>query len=201
VRFDGEDVIHPITDREANGQAAHCIEFDTVRGEKTDNNEICVDAANGTLISEKLGAELIEYSNFFPFAGALMPGKISYSFAGAQKMEVTQTMTGLADASPNVLAAPPNAQMYAICTTFRRPIGLSMPQPNPGSGGSDVDIIVRGDVGIDGAIHAAVVQSSERPDLNARALAQVQQWSFTPAMCNGKPDQHEVALTVHFQGY
>jgi outer membrane biosynthesis protein TonB len=39
-----------------------------------------------------------------------------------------------------------------------------------------------------------------RPELNAEALAQVRQWSFTPAMCDTHPDAHEVELTVHFQG-
>jgi len=37
-------------------------------------------------------------------------------------------------------------------------------------------------------------------DLNEEALATARQWSFTPAMCNGKPDAHEVELTVQFQG-
>lgn len=200
VSFDGEDVIHTITDRSLSGRAAHCIQFDTVHGEKTDANEICVDASNSTLLSEKVGAELIEYSDFFPFAGALMPGKINYYLGGAQKMEVAQTLTALVDASPNVLAAPPDARIHSLCTTFRRPIGLSMPQPSPGNGGENVDVIVHGIVGADGGIHEPVVQSSERPDLNAEAVAQVQQWSFTPASCNGRPDQREVLLTVHFQG-
>lgn len=200
VRFDGEDVIHAIVNRDVNGLPARCIEFDTIRGEKTQNNELCVDGANGTLISEKLAPELIEYSDFFPFAGALMPGKISYSQGGVQKMEVAQTMTVLEDASTNVLAAPPNAEMHRLCTTFRRPFGVSMPQPRPGNGGGDVEVIVRGMVGVDGRVYDAVVQRSERPDLNEEALATTRQWSFTPAMCNGKPDAHEVELTVQFQG-
>ena len=50
VRFDGEDVIHTITEREVNGVAARCIGFDTVKGERADHNELCVDAANGTLL-------------------------------------------------------------------------------------------------------------------------------------------------------
>src|SRR5581483_2273699 len=178
VRFNGEDVIHEIIGRNVSGHRARCIEFDTIRGEKTDNNEICVDQSNGALLLEKLGVELIEYSEFFPFAGSLMPGKISYSYAGTQKMEVTQTMTVLDEASENVLAAPANAQMHQLCTTFRRPFGISMPQPRAGNGGENTEVIVRSVVGVDGKIHDAVVQSSERPELNAEAITQVQQWSF-----------------------
>jgi len=200
VRFDGQDVIHSITDRNLSGRLARCIAFDTIRGQHTDNNELCVDATNGTLSLEKIGAELIENSEFFPFAGALMPGRISYSFGGVQKMEIMQTMTALTEADANVLAAPPNASMHQICTTFRRPFGVSMPQPKPGNGGSNVDIVVRGMVGIDGRVYDATVQSSERTDLNAEARELVHQWTFTPAMCDGHPDAHEVDFMLHFQG-
>ena len=200
VRFDGEDVIHSITSREVNGVAARCMDFDTIRGQKVDNNQLCVDVVRGTLLQEKLGPELIEYSEFFPFAGALMPGKIRYSFGGVEKLEITQTMAPLNEITANVLAAPPDATMHRICTTFRRPFGVSMPQPKSGNGGSDTEIIVRGMVGVNGKVYEPVVQSSERPDLNAEALTQVQQWTFTPAMCDGQPDAHEVAVTLHFQG-
>lgn len=200
VRFDGEDVIHTITERDVNGVAARCIAFDTVKGERADHNELCVDAANGTLVLERLGSEVIENSEFFPFAGALMPGKISYTVGGVRTIEITQTMAPLTDADPNVLVAPQNAQMHKLCTTYRRPFGMSMPQPKAGNGAGTVDIVVRGQVGVDGKMYDLAVQSSERPELNAEALAQAQQWTFTPAMCNGQPDVHEAAITLHFQG-
>lgn len=200
VRFDGEDVIHTIVDREVNGAAARCIVFDTVKGERVDHNELCVDAANGTLVLQKLANELIENSEFFPFAGALMPGKISYSVGGVRTIEITQTMAPLPDADQNVLVAPQNARMHKLCTTYRRPIGVAMPQPKPGNGAGTVDVVVRGHVGVDGKMYDLAVQTSERPELNDEALAQAQQWTFTPAMCNGQPDVHEAAITLHFQG-
>ena len=200
VRFDGEDVIHRISERDLNGAAARCIEFDTVKGERADHNELCVDAANGTLVREQIGNELIENSEFFPFAGALIPGKIAYSVGGARTIEITQTITPLTDADQNVLVAPQNAQMHKLCATYRRPFGVSMPQPKPGSGAGTVDVVVRGHVGVDGKMYDLAVQSSERPELNAEALEQAQKWTFTPAMCNGNPDVHEASITLHFQG-
>jgi len=77
---------------------------------------------------------------------------------------------------------------------------VSMPQPKAGNGAGTVDIVVRGQVGVDGRMHDLAVQSSERPELNVEAIAQAQQWTFTPAMCNGQPDVHEAAITLHFQG-
>jgi Gram-negative bacterial TonB protein C-terminal len=200
VRFDGEDVIHRIVTKAVAGKNARCIEFDTVRGQKIDNNELCFDAANNTLLLQKTGDVLIENGDFFPFAGALMPGKIVYSFAGIRKLEISQTMTDLKDASENVLAAPPDAQIRTFCKTFRRPIGVSMPQPKPGNGGRDIDVAVRGIIGMDGKIHEAVVQSAERADLGAEALNLVQQWVFTPGICDGNPNTNEATFIVHFHG-
>lgn len=199
VSFDGEDVIQAITDRKVGDGTLRCIQFDTVTGQKTENNEICVDSANGTTASLRVGNELIEYSDFFPFAGALMPGKISYSYAGIPRLEISQTMTVLRDATPNVLAAPPNARILQACTTFRRAFGESMPQPKPGNGGGDFDVVARGVIGWDGKVHDAVVQSSERPDLNAEAVSLVEQWVFTPALCNGRPVVTEASFTLRFQ--
>lgn len=201
IRFDHEDVIRAIVEKAGSDRhAIRCIEFDTIAGQRNDNNEFCVDPVNGAMVSARVGDELVENSDFFPFAGALMPGKISYSLNGVRKLEITQTMSDIKDAPENVLAAPPNAQTRVYCRTYRRPIGNSMPQPKPGNGGQNTDVLVRGIVGADGKIHGAVVQNSDRPDLNAEALTLVQQWTFTPAMCNGNPNTEEATFILHFQG-
>jgi hypothetical protein len=201
VSFDAEDVIHAIVNKAAGGRTLRCIEFDTIRGETSQyNNEVCVDVVNGTLAATKLGETLVEYSDFFPFAGSLMPGKIVYSHAGLRNLEISQIMTELTDASENVLAAPPNAQLRQRCKTWRRPIGESMPQPKPGNGGRNTDVVIRGIIGTDGKIHEAVVQSVTEPELGAEALSLVRQWVFSPEMCNGNPNPTAADLIVHFRG-
>jgi hypothetical protein len=200
VGFDEADVVRTITDRELGGRLLQCIAFDTILGQMHEDNELCLDGANGTLISEKLGDDFIENSDFFTFAGALLPGKITYSVLGSPKLEIAQSMTVLTDATTNVLAAPPDAPVRNRCTTFRRPIGQSMPQPAPVGRGPDVDVVVRGMIGQDGKVRNALVQSSARPDLNPEALSLVAQWVFLPAMCNGKPNSTEASFVVHFHG-
>lgn len=198
--FDHEDVIHAINPQTVNGRSARCIEFDTIAGQRTDNNEICVDVANGTLLRAKVGTVLVENSEFFAFAGALLPAKISYSRAGVLRMTISQSMTELTEATANVLAAPPGAQTHNYCKTYRRPFGTQMPQPKAGTGGTDTDIIVRGIIGEDGRIHDAVVQSSDRRDLDQEALNLIQQWVFTPALCDGQLNWTEASFALHFQG-
>jgi hypothetical protein len=39
-----------------------------------------------------------------------------------------------------------------------------------------------------------------RPDLNAEALSLIQQWVFTPGLCNGIPNTTEASFTLHFEG-
>jgi hypothetical protein len=200
VSFDSQDVIRRISSRDFNGRPAQCIEFDTIHGERSDNNEICVDQANGAFLLEKLNGETIENSEFFAFVGALLPGKLVYSSGGIPRIEITQTMTPLSGSNANVLAAPPESSLHRICTTYRRPFGLSMPQPKTGNGGTTSDVIIRGMAGVDGKLYDPVVQSSDRRDLNAEAIEIAKQWTFTPAMCDGHADAHEVDFTLQFQG-
>ncbi|HWY07732.1 MAG TPA: energy transducer TonB [Candidatus Acidoferrales bacterium] len=198
--FDDEDVIHSIVDKASGGKKIRCVEFDTIRGQKIDNNEICVDPSNGTLISQKAGNELIENSEFFAFAGELLPAKITYSFAGVRKMEISQIVTELTEVSENVLAAPPSAEIRDFCKTVRRATGISMPQPKEGHGGRNVDVVIRGIIATDGRVHEAVVQSAEDPDLGTEALALVRQWTFTPCLCDGDPNNQKAEFLVHFHG-
>jgi hypothetical protein len=200
LRFDGQDVIRHVSPSEVHGRAAQCIDFDTIHGERTENNEICVDAENGTLLLEKVNGETVENSDFFSFADALFPGKIVYSSGSVPRVEITQTMTALSGNDANLLAPPPNSSMHRICTTYRRPFGLSMPQPKPGNGGGNSDIFIRGMAGVDGRLYDAIIQGSDRPDLNAEAIQIANQWTFTPAMCDGHPDAHEVDFILQFQG-
>ena len=109
-------------------------------------------------------------------------------------------MISLAESPGNVLAAPPDAKVLRRCTTFRRAIGQSMPQPGSGSRGPDSDVVVRGVIERDGRVSNTLVQSSERPDLNAEALGLIGQWTFLPAMCNGDPNPTEASFVVHFHG-
>ncbi len=200
MRFDGEDVIHRIVTKAVGGKNARCVEFDTIKGQKIENNEFCFDPANNTLILEKTGDDLIENTDFFSFAGGFFPSKITYSFAGIRKLEVSQTMTELTDATENVLVAPPGAMTLHFCKTWRRPIGVSMPQPKAGKGGRDYDVVVRGLIESDGQIHDAVVQEAELADLGAEALQLIKQWRFSPLICEGQPGELEASFVLHFHG-
>ena len=200
VSFDKEDTVHEIVDKQIENKPRRCIEFETVVGPKRDQNELCVDPANGTLVTEKLGQDYIENSDFFTFAGALIPGRVVYSVNGQPKLEMIQTM-GVSTESPNDVMTPPkDAQEHLFCKTSRRVLIETSPMPPNGTGPTNVDVIVRGVVEADGRLHRTLIDRSDRPDLNAEALDTVTQWTFTPALCDGRPNPTMITVAVHFFG-
>jgi len=168
VRFNQEDV--PSSPRKR--KATLCLASNLIPSpaKKTDNNEICVDAGAATLVTFKSGNGLVENSDFFAVAGQRVPAKVRYSVGGVLRIEITQTMTELTDATPNVLEAPPDAQVLSGCTTFRRAFGQIMPQPKSGDGGGVSNEPLRGVIGTNGRVQDAVVQRTDRPTLAPKSL-------------------------------
>lgn len=198
--LDDEDIVQEIRQTNRKGVDVQCIEFQTVRGQSQEQNELCVDAKTGAQVYDRSGKMELENSAFFDFKGAQQPAHISRYRGGSLIMDIQLTRRIIDDPiSADLLTPPAGATVGVRCETFTRPFGQSMPQP-AGSGGVQTNIVVHGTIGVDGKLHEAAVESSERPDLNAEALKVVDGWTFTPATCNGKPNPQEVNLVVHFQG-
>jgi hypothetical protein len=199
VSFDTSDVIRGIKDASVAGRPAQCIEFDTIVGEKSDANEICVDQQLGTLARIHTGSETITNTDFFPLHGAQYPSHISYE-DGEVRLDLEQTMThfdGTPD--PDLLVAPPDAKIMRVCVAYVRPYGQNLPQPKPGKGSQNVDVMLHGTIGADGKIHDPMINRSDREDLNDEAIRVFSTWTFTPAVCDGKPVEVPADITLHFQ--
>jgi TonB family protein len=199
VSFDSSDVIRDIEDASVSGRPAQCIDFETIVGEKRDSNQICVDRELGTLLRIRTGGETITNSDFFSLHGANYPARISYD-NGDIRLDLEQTMThfdGTPD--PNLLVPPPDAKIMYVCLAYLRPYGQNLPQPKPGNGTQNVDVMLHGTIGPDGRIHDPIINRSGRDDLNAEALKIFSSWTFTPASCNGKPFEVPADITLHFQ--
>lgn len=197
--LDDEDIVSEIRSTNRKGVAAQCIEFQTVRGQSHEQNELCFDASTGAQIYDRSANMELENSAFFDFKGALQPAKISQYRGGSLILDIQLTRKVIDDpVSTDLLTPPPGAAVGMRCEAFTRPFGQSMPQP-PGEG-LQTNIVVHGIIGVDGKVHDAAVESSERPDLNAEAIKVVQTWTFTPATCNGHPNPQEASMVVHFHG-
>jgi hypothetical protein len=202
IRFDEEDVITSIRDGSVLGQPARCIEFETTTGNKTNDNELCVDQVSGALVRLKDGNKTIENSEFFKIAGALLPGRVDLYRDGRLILQIQQEITIVeGPVDPKLFEFPPGAQVKTKCHEWLRPFGKNMPQPPPGRGGEAIqDVVIRAIADQSGAVIDPAVERSQNPKLNQEALKLAAQWSFSPALCDGRPTSSDVYFTLHFQG-
>ena len=202
VMFDHEDIIRSITDAGIGGRPASCIDFDTVFGGKTQANQICVDKQLGVLLRFRDGSDTYENSEFFAFAGAYLPGRIDISHNGQPLLEVHQKFTPIEGAiDPAIFEPPAGAEIRSKCKESRRAFGVTMPQPPAGNNGTEtIDVKLHGFVGRDGRVINPYVVESDRPDLNAEAVKLVSTWTYTPGLCDGRPNVQQFTFVVHFQG-
>lgn len=200
-RLDHEDVVKEIKKNNRKGVDAQCVEFDTIRGAETENNELCFDARSGAQIYARTGKMEVENSAFFDFGGGKLPAHITQYRNGTPMLDIQLTRRVITDQlSPDMFTAPPSADIGMRCRTFRRAFGQSMPQPAAGTGAALTEIVVHAVIGFDGNVQQAEIQDSDRPDLNEEALKTARTWTFTPAMCDGKPNPQEADFVLRFQG-
>jgi TonB family protein len=202
VSFDHADTIRSIVDSEVRGRPARCIEFDTTYGGKTSANEICIDKETGTMTRFQDGADSTEYSEWFQFAGAYLPGRTDVFRQGIQLLEIHSTQTAIeGKVDENVFVPPPDSEVRTRCAQVRRPFAQSVPQPPSGNSGAETtDVLLHGTIWKDGGVRNIVVDQSDRPDLNEEAIQTVSRWLFTPAVCDGKKTNWEANFVIHFQG-
>jgi hypothetical protein len=202
-RFDEKDAIRSIEDSNVLGRSARCVNFDTHLGTGIQANQICLDAERGTLLRWHVGDDVIENSDYFPVSKLWEPGHIRHFVRGALRLEVEQRITVTAVPVDVRAFSPPSGewQKWWTCQDRRRPVGISMPMPPPGTAGTGIiDVVVRGYIWDTGGVQPTAIVSSLRPDLNEEATKLVATWKFTPLMCNDKPAATIADFVVHFQG-
>jgi len=196
--FDHEDVIRAINSSTVNGRLVKCIVFETIFGEKRQQNEACVDAQNGALLRLQVGNERTELAEYKQIAGSYYAGRIDYYRGGALLLTMTDEESALDDVA-HALDVSNNAVENRACREFRRAFAQSVPQPPPGVPGAPADITIHGVIGKDGRVHDAIVDSPDHQELHAKALEIIAQWTYTPPLCNGHPGDEPTTFVLHFR--
>jgi TonB family protein len=202
-QFDNQDVVRAIRDGGAGGQAATCVDYDTIHGESKSSNSICVSKADGTLLEERDRGRVFEYSKYADVVGAKYPQHIEYSEESGFHFSGDLTITKLDGVSDDTFVIPSGAQGGVLCKTATAPTPLNAPQPEA-KGGADapvVNVVVRVFITASGTVVDPHVAKPGRAELDAEAVKLVQTWAFDPATCNGKPNSVPWDLVVHFQGH
>lgn len=198
VQFDEQDIIRSLV---APAAGVRCIRFDTVAGDRQQAGEICVDAANGWLLSVRAGDTVTANSEFFPFEGAFLPHHVERSVAGRKVLDIDMTISREDGYPPDFFLVPEDTKAF-LCRDLRRPYAVHTPQPEPRTASLDVvDIKLLGYVDHQGRVLGLRPLEQVHPDLNQDAIRLVSTWSFTPATCGGRPAMVSQTFTVHFKGW
>lgn len=202
-QFDNTDIIRGIHDATIDGQPARCIDFTSVAGEELQQNQVCVETARGVLLSVRQDNVTLLQSDFFEYAGALMPGRIVRLVDGAEELEIGQKLTAMSEFPPGLFEIPAGARTATVtsCKTFVRATAIDTPQPPPGPSNGIVEVVVRGMIDDKGHTTPSSVLESTRPDLNQAALDLVAKWSYEPARCDGHAVSWSATFRVQFKGY
>jgi len=196
VRLDNQDIVRAIG---SPVEGTRCIQFDTVTGELTQSNEICVDEKNGWLISIRIGDIVTKNANFFPFGKSFLPGHIERWRGNRVLMSVDETVTLKSDYPPEYFDVPADSPAF-LCPDFRRAFEIHTPQPEPGGSAEVTDIRLYGYIDQNGIVGGLRPIETTYPDLNEEAIRIVSKWTYAPAQCGGKPTLWQTTFTVHFKG-
>jgi len=198
-RFDQTDIIRSIQESAVNGRPTRCIQFDTVTGDKTAANQICIDTELGVISRAHVNGQTIINSEFFAYRDTHIPAHITYE-QGDLHMELEQTKRPYdGPFDPDFLTPPPNSRVGHLCNGFRRAFGKFMPQPKPSTGTQNTDVILHATLSTNGTIREPSIDWSGRSDLNEEALRIFRTWRFSSAICDGSPIEVPVDVTLHFQ--
>ncbi len=158
--FDHEDVIQSIT---SNADGGRCVQFATIFGDRRQQNEVCVDAKNGWLLSVQVGDKIIRNSNYFPFNGASLPGHVERWAGQTLVMKIDQTIVPK-DYAPDFFGAP---NVSRGCSVSTPPSPIDVPQPAQQNVSSNVvDVVLNGLVDGEGRISNLKPLDNLHPDLN-----------------------------------
>jgi hypothetical protein len=203
AQFDSTDIIRAIRDATIDGHPARCIDFTTVAGEETQQNQVCVDAARGMLLSLRQDNVTLLQSQFFEYSGALFPGHFVRLVDGAEEFEIDQRVIPMTEFPAGTFEFPPGATTHTVrtCKQFIRSTAIDTPQPPIGPGQGVVDVVLRGFIDGQGHVLSPSVLESTRPDLNQTALQLVAKWTYQPARCDGNTAWWTSTFRVQFKGY
>jgi Gram-negative bacterial TonB protein C-terminal len=196
--FDKSDTIESINETTLSGRSAKCIQFETVNGRSSESNQICIDSELGTLIRWNVGNERLEYTDYAQFQGVWLPTHIEHYINDRLRMVIDQTFSVIQGAIDWASLTPSNSRTLHPCNTYKRAVIQSAPQPSSAGPGPWYDVKVHGVIGADGHVREIAILPEGRPDLEQQALQIVSGWTFSPAVCDGKPIPVNASLVVHF---
>lgn len=196
------DLVKKLELETVNGLAARCIKFEAVRGRDRVNCEVCVNAANNTLLRWSDEQREIDWTDYIPFGEKFYPRHLVVKEHGNKIIEAEIEFRDAPDVSPRKFEMPSDMRLHKACEHFSEPIVTKQESPiHPRHAWTlrvNAVVVVEVRVGVEGKVDAAQIIETGGSDLDLAALDAVKKWEFEPAKCDGDPVSDKSTVAVYF---
>ena len=193
-----------VKQREENGITEDCTD---VKNKFGTGRTLCFDDSTGALVAVEYSATgiwRIEYSDFRPVAGKILPFEVRATSDGRTVASMKVAAVGDFGDEAAVFTAPANAEFWARCNDMPTAMQPEPHQARPvypmaaKAMREQGTVVFYAIVEPDGSVaHLTPIQTAA-PDLVAAAAEAVRTWRYKPAICDGKPVRRETRIAVEF---
>ena len=221
MRLGPNDKVKRITHRPINGVANNCIEYETRQERSRQENEACVNEADGTLTSLRqriiegacvLGCRTeTEWSDYSSFGGKLYPRHVRIT--KVRSIDADVEFSAGSDLTSSSFRIPANLEIKKACDKISPPMRLQGEPPSyphrMNEWGFEGPVAVQARIGVDGRVQEAKVANPhggpqglpgvtpgwDGRDVDAAIVDAVRKWVFEPAKCDGVPMVENTLIT------
>ena len=184
-----------------NGLSLTCVDLDY--GRSMAEETLCFDNSDNLQVSKEIHQlYLIEYSDFMPFAGKLVPRTIRQFLRGQLRAEGhIEELAEVPAPEMSLFVAPTGAEEWETCDNLQPPRALNTPDPDfPAKVSTTYDqTVLYLVIEADGTFQAVPISSSGGPVFSQAALQGVKRWRFRPAMCGSRPIRSYINVIINFR--
>jgi TonB family protein len=188
-----------------NGLQLACVE-NKGRDEHSGENIACLDTGSGALQSVEHSSNGLtwqaDYSQYMPFGAYTFPRTMKFGSAdGSASLEFSVTdLVSEPTYDAAIFSRPENSEHRSVCTSAEPPRLIDAPSPEYPRGPSGSHVVAIGViVETNGRPRDIKVLRSEGQAFDSAAIRAVQNWTFTPASCDGEPFPASGNLEVSFK--
>ncbi len=198
--LDDTDIVRRIRNRNFGSTPATCIELDTVRGARKASQELCLGKNDSLLVYFQKDDLEYFWSDYRVFRGKRLPAHIEVREHGDKIIEADRTFKEAEALKPASIIVPAGLAADSVCRTKLPPVLRSAPGPEFPVGvakynGSVVLAIL---VNKDGSVQDSQVLQSLDSVYDHEAQRVIKSWKFSPALCDGQPEEMKMCVEVHF---
>ena len=204
------ETVQKLKSRKLHGALLDCAR---IQKDRKVDRELCFDPSSGSLLhsephsswfNQSADPLIIDYADPQAFAEKLVPRHIHGDQGGWARFDIAVTsLESRPTVSEAALTPPANSEFWPIChATFVTAQAKHTKGPDfPAAarqGHLQGSVSLYAQIDPDGSIsHLFTLQAGSR-DFEAAARKAVQQWSYNPATCDGKPIRAETLIDVTF---